>query len=156
MGRCRSLRVPKNPMKSHYALAAAALSFLVAAVAHAVDGPGTPPLPPQKMGDAKSGQDVFRFETFGNEGFWTDAARMLQGMADAKMTPKQTLEAGVQIDADAIPADLQEALAKELMTDMSPANAPLLNDPAIAVRLIEANAVIGFVPVHPDARAAAR
>ena len=126
------------------------LSYALLSSVPAADGPGTPLLPPQKMGDAKAGQDVFRFETFGNEGFWTDAARMLQGMADAKMTPKQTLEAGVQVDADAIPAELKEALAKELKTDLSPANAPLMNDPATAVKLIEANAVIGFVPVHAD------
>ena len=116
----------------------------------AKDGPGTPNLPPQELGDAQAGKDIFRFETFGNEGFWTDAARMLQGMSDAKMTPKMTLEAGVQVDADAIPPDLKEALAKEFTTDLSPAHAPLMNDPATAVKLIEANAIIGMVPVHAN------
>lgn len=114
------------------------------------DGPGTPPLPAPQMGDASSGKDVFRFETMGTEGFWTDAARMPQGMAEAKLTPKQALEAGVQVDIDAIDPEMREVMARELKTDLSAANAPTLNDPATTVKLVEANAVIGVVPVHPD------
>ena len=34
-------------------------------------------------GDVNVGKDVFRFETFGNEGFWTDAVRMPQGLKAA-------------------------------------------------------------------------
>ncbi len=34
-------------------------------------------------GDVASGRDVFRFETFGNEGFWTDAMRMPKGVLDS-------------------------------------------------------------------------
>ena len=30
-------------------------------------------------GNAQAGRDVFRFETFGNEGFWTDTMRLPQG-----------------------------------------------------------------------------
>ena len=30
-------------------------------------------------GSARAGRDVFRFETFGIEGFWTDAMRLPQG-----------------------------------------------------------------------------
>jgi hypothetical protein len=37
------------------------------------DGPGISVNPnPHRMGDPASGREVFRFETFGNEGFWTD------------------------------------------------------------------------------------
>ena len=43
--------------------------------------------PPNKaVGRASAGRDVFRFETFGNEGFWTDAMRMPKGVLDAKVT----------------------------------------------------------------------
>ncbi len=113
----------------------------------AQDGPTTPGDPlPHRTGDAAKGRDVFRFETFGNEGFWTDAARMPQGMADAKVTPLDALKAGLVVDADAVPADLKAAMAKEFKTDLSPANAPTLNDPKVTVRLIEANAVVGIVP----------
>ena len=98
------------------------------------------------VGRAIAGREVFRFETFGNEGFWTDAMRMPKGILDAKVTPIQALKAGLMIDIDAIPKDMQEKLAAELKTDMSLDRAPMLNDVTTTVKLIEANAVIGIVP----------
>ncbi|MBA2674698.1 hypothetical protein [Ramlibacter sp.] len=51
-----------------------------AAVRAASDGPQQGPNPNvHQRGDAAAGLAVFRFETFGNEGFWTDAARLPQG-----------------------------------------------------------------------------
>ncbi len=97
-------------------------------------------------GDAAAGRDVFRFETFGNEGFWTDAMRLPKGMEDEKFTPLDALKAGLHVDADAVPADLKAPLAAELKTDLSPAKAPLLNDPKTTMALVKANAVIGVVP----------
>lgn len=97
-------------------------------------------------GQTASGRDVFRFETFGNEGFWTDAARMPQGMMDAKVTPLQALQVGLLVDIEAVPEAMRETMAAELETDLSPQNAPTLNDPMTTVKLIEANAVIGIVP----------
>ncbi len=115
------------------------------------DGPGITVNPhPHERGDAAAGKTVFRFETFGNEGFWTDAARMPQGVAAAKLTPKQALEAGLQVDIEAIDPAMRETMAKELKTDMSPANAPMLNDPMVTAKLIEANAVAGIVPVDTN------
>jgi len=115
------------------------------------DGPGITENPnPHERGNAAAGKDVFRFETFGNEGFWTDAARLPKGMADAKLTPKQALEAGLQVDIEAIDPAMREALGKELKTDLSPANAPMLNDPMITVKLVEANAVAGVVAVDSN------
>ncbi len=57
---------------------------------------------PHQTGNPVSGKEVYRFETFGNEGFWTDAARLPKGMTDAKFTPKMALEAGLQIDIEAV------------------------------------------------------
>ena len=101
---------------------------------------------PHQTGNAARGREVFRFETFGNEGFWTDAMRLPKGMMDAKFTPLDALKAGLHVDIERVPPDLSKALAKELKTDLSPENAPLLNDPATTVKLINANAVIGVVP----------
>ena len=118
-----------------------------ARTARGQDGPATPGDPlPHRVGDAARGRDVFRFETFGNEGFWTDAARMPQGMEQAKVTPIDALKAGLIVDAEAVPPEMMAAMAKELKTDLSPANAPMLNDPKTTVKLIEANAVVGMVP----------
>ncbi|MBA2734063.1 MAG: hypothetical protein H0U54_14440 [Acidobacteria bacterium] len=111
------------------------------------DGPGIEQNPnPHQAGNAASGRDVFRFETFGNEGFWTDAARLPKGMMDAKFTPKQALEAGLQVDIEAIDPAMRKTMEAELKTDMSPQNAPMLNDPKTTVALINANAVVGVVP----------
>jgi len=98
------------------------------------------------VGNAEAGRDVYRFETFGNEGFWTDAARMPQGMMAAKVTPKQALEAGLQIDIDAVDPALRRLIEAEAKTDLSMANAPMMNDPMTTVKLINANAVVGVVP----------
>ncbi|MDQ6735532.1 MAG: hypothetical protein M3Z35_15670, partial [Nitrospirota bacterium] len=111
------------------------------------DGPGIVENPnPHEKGNATAGRDVFRFETFGNEGFWTDAMRMPEGMMDEKITPIMALKAGLQVDSEAIPSDLKDALAAELKTDLSIEKAPLLNDPTTTVKLINANAVVGMVP----------
>ena len=57
----------------------------------------------QVNNNAAAGQQVFRFETFGNERFWTDAVRMPQGMAAARFTPLDALKLGLQVDSEAIP-----------------------------------------------------
>lgn len=110
------------------------------------DGPETRERPiPHERGDATAGRDVFRFETFGNEGFWTDAVRLPKGVKDAKLTPIQALKVGLSVDVEALDAATQKAVAAELKTDLSPKNAPLLNDPKTTMKLIAANAVIGMV-----------
>ncbi len=112
-----------------------------------MDGPRSPgPSMPHRRGNASAGKEVFRFETFGNEGFWTDAIKMPKGMEDAKVTPLDALKAGLTVDSEMIPAAMREALMKELKTDMSPQNAPMLHDPKTTVKLIEANAVVGVIP----------
>ncbi len=101
-----------------------------------------------KRGNATSGKDVFRFGTFGTEGFWTDAARLPQGMKQAKVTLLDALKLGLSVDVDHIDAAMRTKLTAELKTDMSAANAPLLNDPAVMQKLVQAKAVIGLVPTH--------
>lgn len=107
--------------------------------ARGLDTPtGAPP------GNAQAGRDVFRFETFGNEGFWTDAMRLPQGMMQEKVTLLQLLETGFHIDADALDENLRDALGQEFKTDLSAANATRLHDPEIALQVIQANALIGI------------
>jgi hypothetical protein len=100
------------------------------------------------LGDVTRGKDVFRFETFGNEGFWTDAAKLPQGIVAAQVTPVMALKAGLSVDSDAVssafPAATVTAILAELKTDLSAASAPILNNPLTTVALINANAVIGI------------
>ncbi len=54
--------------------------------------------------------------------------RMPQGVLDAKLTPLQALGAGLLVDIDAVPASMRDALARELKTVRSPANAARRED----------------------------
>ena len=111
------------------------------------DGPATSELPViHQVGNAAAGRDVFRFETFGNEGYWTDAIRLPAGIIATNFTPLKALKMGLSVDSDAIDAATLAALALELKTDLSPANAPLLNNVQTTLKMINANAVIGIVP----------
>ena len=109
------------------------------------NGPRFPDNPNvHQVGSAAAGRDVFRFETFGNEGFWTDAIRLPAGMIAANFTPLRALQNGLQIDSDALDPALLAALGAELRTNLSAGQAPLLNNVSTTVALINANAVIGL------------
>ena len=105
-----------------------------------------PPLPQMLNADPALGRDTFRFETFGNEGFWTDAVRLPAGIEAAKVTPMQALALGLQIDADAIDPETAAKLMAELRADPSGRRSTVLNDPQMTGKLIMANAVMGMSP----------
>lgn len=109
------------------------------------DGPSDQgPQVPHQNGNASAGRDVFRFETFGNEGFWTDAMRVPAGVKAAKVTPLQALKLGLSVDVDALDAATVDALKKDLQTDPAGEKSALLNDPSTTAKLINANAIIGL------------
>ena len=115
------------------------------AVAAASDGPQNQGVTfPRQDGNAAAGREVFRFETFGNEGFWTDAVRLPQGMVAAGVTPLKALQLGVQVDMDALDVATQRTLTEQLRADPSGRTSALLNDPKMLVALVNANAVIGM------------
>lgn len=110
------------------------------------DGPANQgPVFPRQDGNANAGREVFRFETFGNEGFWTDAVRLPKGVADSKLTPLKALQVGLSVDVDALDGATKAAVAKELQMDPTGAKSKLFNDPTTTVALLNANAVIGMV-----------
>ncbi|MBA3344416.1 MAG: hypothetical protein H0T44_03800, partial [Gemmatimonadales bacterium] len=109
------------------------------------DGPANPGVPvPRQDGDPTLGREVFRFETFNNEAFFTDALRLGAGITDAGVTPLQILELGVNVDVDALPAELLQTLTAELQADASGGSSALLNDPGMTAAFFNANAVIGL------------
>ena len=113
--------------------------------AMAMDGPADQgPESPRQDGSASDGRDVFRFETFGNEGFWTDAVRLPQGMVAAGVTPYQALQLGIQVDMDALDDATKATLTEQLRQDPSGRTSALLNDPKNLAVLVNANAVIGM------------
>lgn len=112
----------------------------------ASDGPANQgPRTPRQDGDGASGREVFRFETFGNEGFWTDAARVPKGVVAAKVTPLKALQLGLSVDVDALDPATQQAVATELQKDPTGTKSKLFNDPKTTIKLLNANAVIGLV-----------
>ena len=131
--------------------ALAGIAFAMQANATSVAAPSDGPadqgmVVKQEMGDADLGRDVFRFETFGNEGFWTDAVRLPAGMMQAKVTPLQALELGLQIDSDMLDAGIKAELASDLRADPTGRTSKLLNDPDATGKIIMAGAVMGMSP----------
>lgn len=98
--------------------------------------------------DVAEGKEVFRFETFGNERFWTEAARVPKGMMDARVTPLQLLTIGVSVDIEALDGDTRRRLEEQLKADPTGRTSRLLNDPATTVALVNANAILGM-PIKP-------
>ncbi len=93
-----------------------------------------PNLPDLILGDPDLGRQVFRFETFNNERFFTDAVRLPAGMVAAAVTPRQLLALGVNIDMNALPAALRRMISTP----------SFLDDPAMTLAIINANAAIGL------------
>lgn len=114
------------------------------------DGPPDQgPAFPQQLGDSAAGREVFRFETFGNERFWTDAARVPKGMMADRVTPMKAMEIGLSVDIDAVDSATRQTLAEQLRTDPTGRTSALLNDPATTIKLVDANAIIGL-PIKPN------
>jgi hypothetical protein len=106
--------------------------------------PAAPPLAQgQRVGDPLAGKIVFRFETFGNEGFWTDAAKLTKGIVDKQITPVQALALGLSVNSDALDVATQKAIVSEIATKGT--KGPLLNSFSTTVALLNANAIIGVV-----------
>ena len=86
----------------------------------------------KSLSDVDEGREIFRFDTFGNETFWSDSAGMHVKINALK--PVDALAAGLKVDVAALPQSLIDAIV---------ANPDLLNDPANTVALIGLNAVVG-------------
>jgi hypothetical protein len=55
------------------------------------------------------GRQVFRFDTFGDEQFWTDKLKMHTVVATG-VSPKTALSVGLKVDAEAIPPEVAQAI----------------------------------------------
>jgi mono/diheme cytochrome c family protein len=80
------------------------------------------------------GRQVFRFDTFGDEQFWTDKLKMHTVVATG-VSPKTALSVGLKVDAEAIPPEVAQAI-KDGKVD--------LDSPATTVTLLKLNAVVGL------------
>jgi uncharacterized protein (TIGR03437 family) len=117
-------------------------------------GPGPDILPARfqhALGDATAGKDTFRYETFGNQGFWTDAMQLPQGIAAAKLTPLQALQVGLSVNIDALNDATKQALGAALqqVTAGTDPSKTAFGDPNVTLSLINQNAVMGVVVFDP-------
>lgn len=78
------------------------------------------------------GREIFRFDTYGNETFWTDTARLQEKVNT--LTPAQALGVGLKVDRSALPQSLQDGILS---------GAVKLDNPANTIALIGLNAVVG-------------
>jgi hypothetical protein len=96
----------------------------------------------------EEGRRVFRYETFGDEAYWSDTLKLHRAIAGEKLggvgpgvSPKTALSVGLKVDVDAVPAAVATALKAGQVN---------LDDPASTLVLLKANAVVG-VTGHFDA-----
>jgi len=87
------------------------------------------------------GQQIFRFDTFGDEDFWGGALKLHQAIEGAKLggvgpgvSPRTALAVGLKVDQDALPAAVVSAIQAGQVN---------LDDPAVTLALLKLNAVIG-------------
>jgi mono/diheme cytochrome c family protein len=102
--------------------------------ASAVTADSAQPTDDLSAANLAEGQRVFRFDTFGDEQFWTDTARMHE-VVQKSVSPTTALSVGLKVDADAIPPEVAAAI-KAGKVD--------LKDPATTVTLLKLNAVVGL------------
>jgi cytochrome c553 len=115
---------PKNSSRRGWRQSSAlALAALAGLLAVAQSGRA------QTSGKGPDGKEVFRYDTFGDERFWTDVLKMNEVIAQA-VDPTTALSVGLKVDADALPPGILKTAD--------------LKSPATTVALLKLNAVVGL------------
>jgi cytochrome c553 len=113
----------------------AVVAVLTGAVALACESSTDPterePLDPELVAE---GEEIFRFDTFGNETYWTDTLRMHE-VVSTGVSPATALQVGLKVDVDALPAEVRQGIASGAVD---------LNDPATTIALLKLDAVLGL------------
>src|SRR5688572_17736218 len=101
---------------------------------------------PQEWGDAlamlERGRRIFRFDTFGDEAFWGGTLRLHEAIEGSRfggvgpgLTPAAALRVGLKVDAEALSPSTLGAIRRNRIN---------LNDPAVTLALLDADAVLGL------------
>lgn len=87
------------------------------------------------------GQQIFRFDTFGDEDFWGGQLKLHQAIEGEQfggvgpgVSPTTALGVGLKVDVSALPKSLRNQLKQGKVN---------LNDPAVTLALLKLNAVVG-------------
>src|SRR5262245_39499883 len=106
-----------------------ALSCGLGALIGCGDGNSGPTQPVPGGQDLAQGKQTFRFDTFGDETFWTDTLKIHE-VIQAGVSPQTALAVGLKVDADTLPPGTLESAD--------------LTDPATTVALLKLGAVVGL------------
>lgn len=119
----------------------------IPALAHSPTPTKTATPPPSEdltenaMNLIQEGQQIFRFDTFGDEAFWGDTLKLHQAIQGSEfggtgegVSPETALAVGLKVDMDALPADL--------VSDLEAGNVDL-TAPATTLALLQLDAVVG-------------
>ena len=95
----------------------------------------------EKKDLTEQGKQIFRFDAFGDEDFWSGLLHIDKAIAGAAnggfgtgVSPKTALAVGLKVDADALPPDVVAGIKSGKIN---------LNDPATTLALLKLNAVVG-------------
>jgi hypothetical protein len=89
------------------------------------------------------GRQTFRYDTFGDQAFWTGALGIEQALKT--VSPRTALAVGLKVDAEALPPSLLAQLkggGPALLSTRG--KAVNLDDPAVTAQLLRLNAVVGL------------
>jgi len=87
---------------------------------------------PDEVTSPQAGQQIFRYDTFGDEQLWTDVLRLNESLGS--VSPATALAVGLKVDLDALPAAVVDALRAGTVD---------LDDPAVTLELLRHDAVVG-------------
>jgi hypothetical protein len=89
----------------------------------------------------EQGKEIFRFDTFGDEDFWSGLLHIDKAILGVNnggygqgVSPATALSVGLKVDVDALPTEVREGIISGAIN---------LNDPAITLELLKLNAVVG-------------
>jgi len=98
-----------------------------------------PHQPPNSV--ISEGKNIFRFDTFGDEDFWSNLLHIDKAIAGEAnggfgpgVSPKTALAVGLKVDAEAIPAEVVAGIKAGTVN---------LDDPATTIALLKLNSVVG-------------
>src|SRR6185437_8868144 len=95
------------------------------------------------------GKDIFRFDSFGDEDFWSTVLHIDKAIAGSAnggfgggVSPKSALAVGLKVDAEALPPDVVPGIRSGAIP---------LDDPATTLALLKLKAVVGINANFTDA-----
>ena len=96
----------------------------------------------------EEGKQIFRYDSFNSEVFWGDTLKLHQAIAGEMnggvgpgVSPETALALGLKVDVEALPEEIQTALAAGQVD---------LSDPSITLALLQLNAVVGVKGVFDE------